>query len=433
MSDTHSATDPCPVERTRLAPYPPPIARLYAAELADAERLIYQVPPRADQLAELRARVEYAQSLGASSKGLEHLAAWFRAHPEILAPDPFAGDPIIPRAPWAVRGRAINEAWDAHRGAPFVTLEDIFRAGFGEGEAFGRATPEELREAFADGPGAEPPKASARERIIEASRGGEPVPDGYPFKPFAGQFCRCGLFYAFVAGTVVCHCGHTLTGPEGSVKESIRDLAQAFEGASETAASIGHEPAAPEPAPGANLHIMGEGWKTVDQMAWAAAMERGAETVASIRPVPGVEPPNPTINVWSDGTLVSPKDYDAAVEHLRGGVPPTPIITAADIRYEREVRAWEATGAEPSAETKQRWLAEQVKGVPLGIMPDYIWRERRCSSLAGSIARYLPTLTSGPEFVLTGDRQQVRLESLVKWSAELAEHLRWLADRKAGE
>ena len=51
---------------------------------------------------------------------------------------------------------------------------------------------------------------------------------------------------------------------------------------------------------------------------------------------------------------------------------------------------------------------------PIGVTPDYIWREQRCRDLLAAISRY----------DLNSDTKGLR----IAWCGELAEHLQWLSE-----
>lgn len=240
-----------------------------------------------------------------------------------------------------------------------------------------------------------PTSEADRDRIIEASAGGQSVSEGYPFKPLAGQFCRCGLLYAFVAGTVVCHCGHTLTGPNRRVsfRAQIGDLAQSFETAAETAASLGTGP-----KPSADC---------VPPLAAEIAEPKHLVCAKhALRVKPGERCPEcidsgpPPMGAW---TRVDPAAWAAAID---GEPAPEPILSRNDVRemWFRQDDDAPEPGSKP----------------PLGAVPDFIWRRLRAMELSGAIERYLAA-AGNPDC----DNR-----NLPSWAAELAEHLRWLREAK---
>lgn len=161
----------------------PPLARLYAAELVDAEKLAYRVPSGEILMVFDGSPDDHAPC------GMAQIPIAWPAFPEAVPPGRCTVDLFVGGIRLYAR--------------PAFPVTALVRPGYAD-----RA--EDVAPGTFTG---KPTSEADRDRIIEASAGGQSVSEGYPFKPLAGQFCRCGLLYAFVAGTVVCNCGYTLTGP----------------------------------------------------------------------------------------------------------------------------------------------------------------------------------------------------------------------------
>lgn len=96
-----------------------------------------------------------------------------------------------------------------------------------------------------------------------------------------------------------------------------------------------------------------------------------------------------------------------AVRALRlQAVEPTPPTPAEMLEEEKQVKRQEVQGY------------FKLKKSPVGIEPEWAWRERRVQTLCETVKRYL---------------EAGRFEPAVKWIAECTEHTEWLNARKAAQ
>lgn len=294
----------------------PPVARLYFAELIDAERLIYRVPPGGEVLAVFDGAPDQHATAGLCSVTFEELPAltWTGWPPE--GPPPTG------------RFRLAN--------APAFPVTALVRE----------------------------PNPTSIER---------PTDDGGPLGKDPNWSAKGATFDDDVDG--------------------LKRLAEWLLGAhSETAASLGTDDK-PKPPSFLGAPDAPETKSPVKETARGPSQPNPVIN-AEGGPVAGDAPPldpsglKHTVRAWDNGV-------ESQVDHLGGGL----------FRV--------AVGGPTSDPPKP----------PLGAVPDFVWRHRRAKELSAAIDRYLDW----------ADDPAVDGRNLPAWAAELAEHLRWLADREVEE